>query len=140
VVDDEPAICAVLKRLLEKRGDTVTTACTYEEAQAAFQATHFHMALVDFDLRDPLHTGIHVGHLAPRGCGLVMVSGYSPDEMRTRWEDPLRGFMTVIGKPLEERTLPDGKKRPILLDIVDKIEDSLEVTKPGVNHPRVIKP
>jgi CheY-like chemotaxis protein len=118
VVDDEPLIASGIRKLLERRGDTVVTAHSALEAVDLFRLEHFDLAIVDFQLGTTM-TGLDVGKHAPRGCALVMVTGYSPEEMRGNWQDPLGGFLAVVGKPefVDE-----------LLAIRDRVERAMEDT------------
>lgn len=129
IVEDEPPTCAALQKILELEGHEVEVATSAADAAEHLQRSHYDLALIDYDLGAGL-TGLDVGKLAPRNTALVMVTGYSPEEMRGKWEDPLTGFLAVIGKPLVVKALPDGSKRLLLLLIVDHVARSLENTRP----------
>jgi CheY-like chemotaxis protein len=119
VVDDDPNICRKLRRDLERLGHTVVTAHSPLEAIDALRTNCFQLALIDYELGHPL-TGLDVGRHAPRNCALIMVSGHSPEEMRGRWEDPLKGFLAVVGKP----------ELFGLTVLVHRVEEMQEITKP----------
>ena len=52
VVDDEPSICAVLKRTLELDGYEVATCCTGDEAEARIRTEYFDLAVIDLRLKE----------------------------------------------------------------------------------------
>ncbi len=76
VIDDEPEICALLQRLLEREGHQVATAADGPGARALIEYNRFELALCDLNL--PGESGLElVQHVVAnhRDLAVVMVTG-----------------------------------------------------------------
>lgn len=134
VVDDEPATCEALRRVLERMGHAVMTAHSDKEAVEIVKAHRVHVALLDWQLGTSL-TGADLGSVIQRmrpECATILVSGFTKQDMRAAWsealrkagftEDPLQGVRAFV---------PKG---PNMVKSLEKwiraIADSIEDTKP----------
>lgn len=105
-VDDEPALCRVVNRILSDLGYQIETCSTPEEALDRFQAQPGTYDLVITDLAMPGMSGRELAgrllELRP-GQRVVMVTGFSgsltPEKARTL------GLRAVLHKPLDAATL-----------------------------------
>lgn len=126
VVDDEPAARASLRSYVERAGHVVVEAGSAIEAMStvasmAVARHRIHVALIDWNLGTTI-TGIdvarHVRRLHP-GAGTLIVSGYTREQMRLYWRDPLEGILAFLSKPIDEASL---------LRHIQVVADSLEET------------
>jgi DNA-binding response OmpR family regulator len=121
IVDDDRAICAMLKRLLEHAG--YTTQCAHNSAEVGelVAANKFHLAIIDWNRGGGL-SGIQVGReLRRQGMATFLLSGYTKEDVRAEWRDPLEGFVQFLEKPINKTDL---------LDKVARIKASMEDTEP----------
>ncbi len=80
VIDDEPSICAFVRRVAEGEGYDVATALTHEQFEEAYSS--FRPSAILFDLMMPNVDGVALlGELAERHCTaqLMIMTGYHPE-------------------------------------------------------------
>lgn len=84
VLDDEPSICELVRRVAETAGFQVRTAVNHDEFRAAYES--FRPSAIIFDLVMPNVDGIALMEiLAREGCKvpLVIMSGYHPELLKS---------------------------------------------------------
>lgn len=122
LLDDDTAVRESHRKLLNAAGHMVMGAATFDEALTLIQnkQNRFDVALLDWKLGDDRRGTEFVRELR-RGTYVILISGYSTEDMRAGYVDPLAGVPIVMGKPLDWRTLHGTLKR---------VEASLEKTPP----------
>lgn len=101
IVDDEPAIRALLGRHLSKEGCTVTTAASAEHAAEILRAQRFDLVLTDVVM--PGATGEAVGRIAAElqpTVPVIYMSGYVDLLLASR--------ATVLEKPYSSQAIQDA--------------------------------
>lgn len=106
VVDDEPAVAELLRRLLVKEGYEVNVAGDGDAALAGVVQYHPHVVLLDVNMPGP--TGIEVcyrikNNPATRLTPVIMVTGMSDREKRL--ESLEAGADDFLGKPVDTQEL-----------------------------------
>lgn len=82
LVDDEPAVCITLKRMLEKNGYTVSAYSSSIEAVKAYREDPEHYDLVITDLTMPEMTGLELArevHSFREEMPIILMSGFGID-------------------------------------------------------------
>lgn len=136
IVDDEPSFCVAFAQLLRQDNHVVHACGTYAEACEAIDKHTIDVALIDLELRTGETTllgrprsGVDVAQYCRRDTVCVLITGYDPETARSpRVEDPLKLFVTVIGKPLidtEER-----KPWTHLQTILARVQKAKDDTRP----------
>lgn len=125
ILDDDRAARASIRRLLEEEGHSVVEAHAALEAIALVREQHFDLAIIDWELGTAL-TGADVARHIPPYCARIMVSGHSKEEIGSHWEDPLKGILHFVSKPIDW----NGHPRDSLKALVERVEKSLEDTRP----------
>jgi CheY-like chemotaxis protein len=115
VIEDEPAIRTLTKRVLESRGYNVMLVGTASEAVRALSDERIHFALAITDLVLPDTSGEQVIELIKRkrpGCKILLMSGYTVEDVRR--ENPKLANAEFMEKPFT----PDQLSRKVrqLLD------------------------
>jgi PAS domain S-box-containing protein len=105
VVDDEPTVRAVAKRVLEQQGFSVLTAADGEEGLALFKQRQAEIALVLLDMTMPKLSGEEayreMRRVQPDVC-VVLSSGYNEHDATTRFSGKgLAGFLQKPYSPSE---------------------------------------
>ena len=101
IVDDEPAIVALLQRMLELRGYRVTAFSSSEEALARFKQTPMEFDAIITDQTMPRMSGLELASAARAtrpGIPVVLTTGYVD---RTALRDLGRDIAGVSPKPFE---------------------------------------
>jgi CheY-like chemotaxis protein len=124
ILDDNADHRRALRRLIEEEGHEVIEAGTAIEAINLIQYHRFHLALLDWELGTPL-TGADVAREVPTSCAKFMITGYSIEEMRKNWRDPLQGVLEVVQKPIDW----NSNSSHSLKALIQRVERSLEDTK-----------
>lgn len=107
VVDDDHALRQALHRLLTKEGHEVELAFTGESALRSYMLAPADLVLLDINLGPGL-TGQEVALRLPRSAHVVIITGYSPTEVREKGkkiQDALSGTMAILGKPVDSTEL-----------------------------------
>lgn len=108
VVDDDPAVRLATIRLLEQDGHTCMWAGTGEYALSLAATESPDVALLDVDLGPGSIDGIDVARRLPRSLPVIIVSGFSTEEIYHRAHevhDAISGAIAILGKPLDADTL-----------------------------------
>jgi len=105
VVENHPDSAAMLAKLLQSKGHTVTTAATCAAARAAFKSAIFDVAVIDVGLPDGDGCDLFRELRAIRIIPALAVSGYgmADDVQRTQ----TAGFVAHILKPVDLLQLED---------------------------------
>jgi CheY-like chemotaxis protein len=115
IVDDEPAIVGLLKRMLESRGYRVTAFTSSEEALACFRNNPDHFDAVITDQTMPRMSGTELAHavheLRP-DTPVVLTTGYVDDAAH---RDSGRDIAGVAVKPYEAATMTT-----VLREVLDR--------------------
>ena len=88
VADDEPSVRATVRRLLERRGATVTAAADGVEAEAALRSERYGLVILDVSM--PGRGGyeiVPIVRATQGGCPVVLMSGYT-EHAHTPAEEP----------------------------------------------------
>jgi CheY-like chemotaxis protein len=120
IVDDEVLFTENMRLILEHEGHTIFIANSALEAIGIIERQHIDLAIIDFELGTSL-TGIDVARHTKLGTERIMVTGYDPETMRVRWEDPLALFRAILGKPF---------RMDHLQAVIARVEKAKEDTKP----------
>ena len=127
IVDDDPSQRHLLRELIENEneGHTLLEAGSALHAQevidrALASGEEIHLALIDWELGQGL-TGDYVAKHLRHGTAKFLITGHSREEIRSKWYDPLKGFLQFFQKPLQWDKLHAAIVR------VDRARDS---TKP----------
>jgi two-component system cell cycle sensor histidine kinase/response regulator CckA len=111
VVDDEPMVRTVARRILERNGYSVQIACDGKEGSELFEIHHPRISAVLLDMAMPVMDGEQAFHAMRAGKPVVPVvfsSGFiAPDAIERLLKEPATAF---VGKPY----LPSR-----LLDVLD---------------------
>lgn len=106
VIDDEESVRTVLSRVLTRAGYKVLSAADGQEALIIFAREVERISAVVLDLTMPRLDGIEVMRLLRRlspGVRALLMSGYSDDEVKTRFADEhVAGFLQ---KPFQNKEL-----------------------------------
>ncbi len=113
-------IISSLRRTLSTTPHEILEASSALEAITVIEREHLDVAIIDYELRTGL-TGVDVAKHTKLGTARIMLTGHSPSEMRPRIEDPLKGFLAILGKPISKTRL---------MHVLDRIEAMKETTKP----------
>ena len=106
IVEDDQAVCDLLRRIVESQGYTVVVSSTAASAKAAFAASFPHLVLMDWMLPDM--DGLELSKIfraSERGkyLTILMISGKdSPEDIATAIAAGVNYFMA---KPVERRVL-----------------------------------
>jgi PAS domain S-box-containing protein len=116
VVDDEPQIVDLIKRILERKGFTILTAEDGRQAIDTFRKFSDDIVCVVLDLTMP-NLGGDEAFIQMRaireGVKAVLVSGYSEEQLKERVEN--LGFAGFLKKPVQSR------------ELLEKVRATLEV-------------
>lgn len=105
IVDDEPMIATLLKRIIEKKGYTATACTSPVEALTLAQTTRPGLIISDFNLpgtSDGVDLCIDIRNSIDHDVPVIIISGQSRNEKKSRQ----RGF-EFIPKPIDQMTLLD---------------------------------
>ncbi len=120
VVDDEPALASVLRRLLESEGHQVTSCTSGAQALELFDPAQHELVMTDFGMPDlnglQLATALH--DRSP-DTPIILVTGWG-NELDP--EEPPRGIARVLAKPYR------------LASVLEAVTDALAV-KPAPKGP-----
>jgi DNA-binding response OmpR family regulator len=103
VVDDDPGIRAAMVRYLSKDGHEVVCAFDGPAALRQIDIGNPDVVLLDIGLGPPFD-GVKVFRRLPRAIPVVLVSGLTPEEIRSRAMDSvnaLAGVVSIIAKPVD---------------------------------------
>ncbi len=104
VVDDEPAVCQILRSLLEKRGYHVTVANSVTQALEILETEHFNAWIFDWKLLDG--NGLDLARqLRDRGdeTPIVFVTGFANTDMALN--AAAVGIKDILSKPFSSTEL-----------------------------------
>jgi DNA-binding response OmpR family regulator len=124
IVDDDELFCETLAKVLRREGHVVYVASTALEAtDLSVRQPQIKLAVIDWMLGGTM-TGLDLGRAFRRqGMATFLVSGYSKEEIRLKWRDPLEGFLGFFSKG-------DMGMISEILERTERVEKSLEGTKP----------
>ena len=123
VVDDDPLFCEIISRVFREEGYAVFVARTAMEAADLVTRHSVKLAIIDWKLGGSMN-GVQLGRaLRRQGIATFLVSGYSKDDVRDHWRDPLEGFLGFYQKG-------DINLLATLLRDVERVERSFEDTDP----------
>ena len=110
VVEDEPAVLLTIKKILERRGVQVTTACDGLEALERYRASPQDYDVILTDLMMPRMDGYDLAaHIRKLSSDIPIVAstGMSGSGMANENVETLHriGVKSIIGKPYDEDTL-----------------------------------
>jgi len=126
VVDDDALLCEALLRMIRAEGYEAHCAHTALEAADLVTKHKFHLAIIDWELRGGVMSGVQLGQrFRSQGMATFMWSGYSVAYIRSQWRDPLEGFLQFFQKPI---TTEDEKHN--FFDKIRRVEKSFEGTEP----------
>src|SRR3977135_2239723 len=107
VVDDQPVVLEFCNITLERAGYRVFPASSGAQALSFFEPNRSPVDLAIIDIVMPGMSGIELAKRLEKlntGVRIVLMSGYSPDEIRRVVGDSASNYRS-IWKPLEPRTL-----------------------------------
>lgn len=119
IVDDDPLMVSALRRALSGTSHEILEAQSAIDAISVIEKEHLDVAIIDYELHTGL-TGVDVAKHTKLGTARIMLTGHSPSEMRPRIEDPLKGFLAILGKPISKARL---------IHVLDRIEAMKEPTR-----------
>jgi CheY-like chemotaxis protein len=117
IVDDDPAILAMCRKLLDTTGHTLFEAHSALEAIDLIEHNTLHAAIIDYELRTPL-SGLDVARHTRLQTVRIILTGKDPAILRPRIERPLSTFFAILRKPV------DPKKLLHLMDRVEAMQDT----------------
>jgi two-component system, response regulator RegA len=115
VLDDVADQCALLKRILERKGHTVTTFTDEERAVAHIAAAAPDLAILDIKLKKM--TGVEVlEEIRKRSPAtrVIMLTGYPTLETAARTKE--RGALEYLVKPLDKAEIEKAVERILSLE------------------------
>jgi DNA-binding NtrC family response regulator len=123
IIDDDRNILNILSKILQRKGHTITTTETGQEAITKIQTQRYDVALIDVRLQDinGLDLLNQIQEIAPNMIKIIL-TGYPQDEDRTTALE--RGADDYLSKPIKSEKL------------IEIIESRLEQSncQPQTNH------
>jgi DNA-binding NtrC family response regulator len=136
VVDDDLAVCRILRRILSDEHYAVTTSSSVQEAFQQTDETRFDAFILDYRLSDG--TGLEVAErVRAKGSGapIILISGYGSSDLIAK-AAPLR-IVDVIEKPFSQETICGTLKKSLAaVPIVEERAPELEVGPTQRQTPR----
>lgn len=131
LVEDDLPQRKALRRLLEADGYLVVDTDNAEDAIRLGNTDYFHVALLDWELRQS-KKGTDVAAELPSRMHKFMITGHTLAEMRKNWRDPMQGILEVFEKPVDYDGTGSSRSTPktCLRARLARIEKGLEDTKP----------
>lgn len=133
IVDDDPQMRTLLKRVLHEAGHATCWAASGPGAMRLIQGgEHIDLVILDITLEGQM-TGYDVARQLPRGLPLIILSGMLEEEVRAgarAIDNALREALTILGKPLNVAEL---------IRIV-KHAESADLARSADTNPRKQKP
>ncbi len=129
IIDDDPDICLLMKRFLEKNGFEVDTAGNGEEAVEKLRKTMFDVALLDYKLPD--YSGLEILQklrLLHNQIQVIIITGYS--DLKTAVDTLKHGAFDYVTKPLH----PDE-----ILHTIHSALDKISTNKEDLNNAKESK-
>ena len=104
IIDDDKSILNILSRILAKKGFSVDTAQSGQEAMRKLAAKTYSVALIDVRLQDTngLDLLIKIQEIAPK-MRKILLTGYPSDEDRIKALE--RGADYYLAKPVDSEKL-----------------------------------
>jgi DNA-binding response OmpR family regulator len=104
IIDDDKSILNILSRILVKKGFSVDTAQSGQEAMRKLAAKTYSVALIDVRLQDTngLDLLIKIQEIAPK-MRKILLTGYPSDEDRIKALE--RGADYYLAKPVDSEKL-----------------------------------
>lgn len=99
VVEDDPDVVLVIRRLLVRDGHTVTAASSAEDGLAALKAGAFDVVLLDNGLPGAMGIKALPEFVAATAAPIVMMTGHPNEDVEK--DALLLGAKALIGKPFE---------------------------------------
>ena len=120
VIDDEPGVRHLARKILEKSGFTVLTACDGGEAIQVFRESASEVIAILLDMTMPVMSGEEAMAELQRirdGVPIILCSGYSEQEVNTRFAG--RALAGILKKPYEPAELIEMLQRVIGQEVPD---------------------
>lgn len=126
LLENDDALREAYRKLLNSAGHVVMGAASFDQAKEMVAHNRFDIALLDWKLDDH-HRGTELVRELRRGTFVILISGFSTEDMRAGYLDPLADIPIIMGKPLDWKALQATLAR---------VEASLENTPPrGTSKP-----
>lgn len=136
IVDDQPVVLEFCQTTLERAGYTVFTASSAAQALAFFEPNRSPIDLAIVDIVMPGMSGIELAkHLGRLNTRIVLMSGYSPDEVRRVVGEDASRYRTMW-KPFEAGTLVQMTKNALDTPLPEKVAVG-KVSAAGSGTPRL---
>ena len=108
ITEDELPSRVALTLLVQKEGHQVIACESAERAfeeidAAAREKRQIRLGLIDWDLgagRTGIEVAMHLRRLHPFSSA-ILISGYSREQIREQWRDPIAGFTAFLPKPFD---------------------------------------
>lgn len=103
MVEDDPDVVKLVRRLLERAGHVVTHAASAEDGLAALKAAAFDVVLLDNGLPGAMGIRALPEFVAATGAPVVMMTGHPNEDVEK--DALLLGAKALVAKPFEPGVL-----------------------------------